>query len=153
MIGLQQILVLLGIIVGGTGLSYWARRFDMSGFEIWLPFSIIIAYAISPSVGIMVAIITIIASWALFPYQLHYIVIMAACLILTLYAIPFFPLANATFLQTTLLLTAIYNVISNVIMFFTGGNLFSIVKFFMLSMLMSWLIYSKIGWELFLFLN
>jgi len=122
--GLQQILILLGIVAGGSFLSFWARRFDMSGFEIWLPFSILIAYAVSPLAGLLVAISILAISWALFPYQLHYIVIMIACLAATLYSIGFFPLAKATFLQTALLLTAIYNIISNIIMFFTGGNLF-----------------------------
>jgi hypothetical protein len=146
-----QILILLGIVAGGSFLSFWARRFDMSGFEIWLPISILLAYAVSPMAGVIVAVSILIISWALFPYQLHYIVIMAACLGGTLYTVRFFPLAEATFLQTALLLTFIYNAVSNFIMFFTGGNVFSIVKFFMLSMLMSWLIYSKIGWEFIMF--
>ena len=48
---LLPIFAILVLIVIGIPLSYWVRIIQLHGFELWLPFGIVIAIAISPLPG------------------------------------------------------------------------------------------------------
>jgi len=139
-------IILAVIAVIGTLLSFMARRYDIQGLEIWLPLAVILSYGISPLAGLIVAALIIIASFIMFPYQLHYVVIMIACVAGLTFSTVLFPVTEANFVTTAIWLTIAYNVLSNLIMAFTGGNIANLFKFAILSIFISWFIYLKAGW-------
>ncbi len=143
---MYTILLLGGLTLAGSFMSYWARKYGIQGLEIWLPIAIILSYAISPLVGLIVASLMIIISFFMFPYQLHYIVIMIACLAGLTFSTLMFPITSATFIKTAMTFTIIYNLASNLIMFMTGGDAQGIIKFALISTFFSWFLYIKAGW-------
>jgi hypothetical protein len=142
------VIVLLFLSAGGALLSFWARRSGIHGLEIWLPIAIILSYSISPVVGLLVALLMLIGSLILFPFALHYLLIMIACLAGLCFSTLMFPVTATNFVITALWLTIAYNVASNLIMFFIGHNVVHLIKFAIVSIFFSWLIYAKVGWWL-----
>ena len=145
---LLQILTLLALIAAGTFLSYWMRRVEMSGFELWLPFGLLFSIAISPMAGILFALSILIASWFLFPYHPQWIAVMGVCLGITFYLTTFFTFTPANFVMQSLYFIIFYNIISNIAALFFGIDLLRAAKFFILSTWLSWLIYARFGWAL-----
>ena len=66
-----EIFAMLVLVVIWIPLSYWVRIIQLQGFEIWLPFGIIIGIAISPLVGFLFALTILIGSWLVFPFDLN----------------------------------------------------------------------------------
>jgi len=64
-------------IGAGSFMSFWARKYGTHGLEIWLPLAIILSYAISPLAGIIVSTLILLGSLILFPFALHYLVVMS----------------------------------------------------------------------------
>tara|TARA_Y100000310_G_C20685763_1_gene818845 strand:+ start:2132 stop:2599 length:468 start_codon:yes stop_codon:yes gene_type:complete len=140
------ILVLIVVTVLGALMSFWARRSGIHGLEIWLPLAIILSYAISPLVGLIVVILILVGSFFLFPYPLHYLVIMIACVAGLCFSTLMFPVTAVSFVKTALYMTIVYNVVSNLIMFIIGHNVVHLFKFALMSTFFSWFIYLKLGW-------
>jgi len=136
------------MIGGGATLSFWTRRMDLQGVEVWLPLALILSYGMSPLAGFIVAALIIVISWFMWPYQLQYVFWMVVCLAVLVFVTKFFPVSQASFIKTALTLTIGYNVVSNVLMLITGGNPLNIIKFAVISTLLSWAIYARVGWQL-----
>ncbi len=145
---LPQILAMVGLVAAGSFLSYWMRRVDMSGFELWLPFGLLIAVAISPLAGFLFAMAIIVASWFLFPFHPQWVAIMGACLAVTFYGTNFFTFTSLNFTTQAMMLIVFYNIVSNMASVFVGIDPLRAVKFFALSTWLSWLIYGGYGWQL-----
>lgn len=145
---LLQLLFIFALIPACAFLSYWARRANLQGFELWLPLSIVFSFGISPWVGFVFAMTVVFISWAAFPYELQGLAIMALCLLPTLLASSLFSVSEANFVQSALLLTLAYNIVSNAAYLVMMGNWFNALKFFAFSMWVSWLLYSNFGWQL-----
>ncbi len=148
-----QFLFLAVLVPAGVFLSYWTRRANIQGFEIWLPFSIILSFGISPLVGFVFAMTIIIASWFLFPFELQSVAIMGVCLLATLLSSSFFTVTQSNFLWVAMLLTVSYNIVSNAIFVLLMANWFNALKFFVFSVWLSWLVYSNFGWQLVLWFS
>ena len=145
---LAQVLATIALIAGGTFLSYWMRRVDMAGFELWLPFGLLIAVAVSPIAGFLFAVSILVASWFLFPFQLQGVAVIVGCLAVTFFISTLFTFTAATFVVNAMMLIVLYNIVSNILAFFVGISPLRIVKFILLSTWLSWLVYSRYGWEL-----
>ncbi|HIK02420.1 TPA: hypothetical protein H1012_01065 [archaeon] len=148
MVGIPQILFFIALIAGGGFFGYFARRFDMGGVELWLPFGIIIAYAVNPLIGFVIAVATMLVSFGFFPYSLHYLVIMAGSLAVAIFATILMPVTAANFIWNAFILAMVYNIISNSIFLFLGYPIFRALQFIMLSLFLNWVIFWKIGWQL-----
>jgi len=145
---LYTILLLAGFTAVGSVLSFWARKYNIQGLEIWLSLAIILSYGKSPVAGLAIASLIIILSWAMFPYPLQYVLVMIVCLAALCFSTIIIPVTAVSFVKTALILVIVYNVFSNVILAFTGGNVANITKFALLSTVFSWFIFLKIGWWL-----
>ena len=75
---LQQILFIIALVIDGGYAGMWLRRFEMSGFELWFPFGLLLSYAYSPLIGFLAAFSMLMITWALFPYGLHHAAITSA---------------------------------------------------------------------------
>ena len=143
-----QLFFLTALIPACIFLSYWSRRANLQGFELWLPFSIILSFAISPLAGFVFAVLVLVGSWLVFPFEFQYMAIMSGCLFATLFSASFFTVTQANFIQVAMLLTLGYNIVSNVLFLVLLCNWFNVLKFFVFSMWLSWLVYSNFGWQL-----
>ena len=154
MTGTAQIAFLIAIVLGGGYLGMWLRRFEMSGFELWFPIGLLVSYAISPLIGFIVGLAMLVITWALHPYGLHHLAITAASFGGMFYiAKVYFPVTAENFLFQAMLVAAIFQIISNAFYILTKYPLFRIFKFVLLNLLMSWLIFSRFGWKLLLWLK
>jgi len=143
---LYTILLLTAVTGVGSVTSFWARKYNIQGLEIWLPLAIILSYGMSPLAGLVVASLIIIISWAMFPYPLQYVLVMIVFLAALCFSTIMVPVTAVSFVKTALILVIVYNVLSNFILAFTGGNIANITKFALLSTVFSWFIFLKIGW-------
>lgn len=149
MTGILQILFLIAAVIGGGYLGMWLRRFEMSGFELWFPLGMIISYAISPLVGFIVAFSMMAITWALFPYGVHNLAITAVSFG-AIYFIGkiYFPITDANFFMTAMILSVIFQGVSNIFYFLTGHSWFRIIKFIVLNLLLCAVVFMKFGWQL-----
>ncbi|MFH1424832.1 MAG: hypothetical protein ABIG20_04115 [archaeon] len=143
-----QLLALIGLVMIGGFLEFWMRRFEMQGVGIWLSFGLILTYAFGPLWGFLFAISILIISFVLFPYEIQGLFIMGITLAGTLFAATFFDITAKNFLLNSMMIVIGYNIVSNIIWMFMGSNWFRLVKFAMLSILFNYLIFSKLGWAI-----
>ena len=148
-----QILALLGLILIGGFLEFWMRRFEMQGIGIWLSFGLMITYVYGPLWGFLFAFPIVFISFVLFPFELQGLFIMGACMAGLFYAAGFFAITASNFLLMSMLFVIGYNIISNIVWMFMGSNWFRLLKFAMLSILFNYLIFSKIGWDIMMWLK
>jgi|ETN02SMinimDraft_2_1059926.scaffolds.fasta_scaffold111969_1 hypothetical protein len=149
----STIFLLASFVVGGGLLSFWARRSGAHGLEVWLPLAVMLSYAISPIVGIIVSSLILILSFILFPYAIHYLAIMIVCVIGLCFSTLMFPVNAITFVKVAVILTLSYNFASNLIMFIIGHNIIHLIKFALISTLFSWFLYLKFGWYFVMLFN
>ena len=145
---LAQAVFILAIIAVGIPISYWTRRIDMSGFELWLPMAILISIGISPLVGFLVGLSIVVLSWFVFPFHLIGMMLMMVCLLIFCYMTNLFTFTEANLVKNVLIIVVGYNIVSNAILFPIWPNPMSIVKFFAFSTWLTWLITSQWGWKL-----
>ncbi|MFH1786214.1 MAG: hypothetical protein ABH829_00975 [archaeon] len=145
---IQQALFVLCVIAAGIPLSYWVRRVDMGGLELWLPMGILVSIGISPLAGIAVALTIMVVSWFLFPFNLMGLIIMGVCMVVFCYLTGLFTFTEASIVKNVLLLVVAYNIVSNVVLYPIWPNPMSILKFFAFSTWLSWLITSQFGWKI-----
>lgn len=142
-----QLLALVVIIGLGIELSFIARRAAMHGFEIWLPLAILVSFGISPLAGYIAGMLVVLGGFFLWPYALENIAIMGTFLAAVCWATKMFTLTEGNLMLVAMGLTVAYNAVSNTIYFLKFGDLFSTLKFVVLSLWLSWLIYANIGWQ------
>ena len=149
-----QILFLVGITIAAGYAGIWFRRAELSGLELWLPIGLIISYAINPLVGFAVAFSIMIITWTLQPYGLHHLAISAAFMGGAFYFAPIlFPVAEKTFLLNSMLVAVIFQAVANGFYIVTGYPLIRIARFVAVNLLFCLIIFSKIGWQLLLWLK
>ncbi|HIK00748.1 TPA: hypothetical protein H1016_04365 [archaeon] len=149
MTGFAQILFLIGITIGGGYLGMWLRRFEMSGFELWFPIGLLVSYAINPLIGFIVAFSILVITWALFPYGLHHLAITAASFGIMFYiAKLYFPVTAETFFMQAMYVAIIFQIASNIFYVLTKYPWIRIFKFIILNLALSYLIFSRFGWQL-----
>ncbi len=142
-----QLIALLAIVVLGIQLSFIARRSAMHGFEIWIPVGILVSFGISPLAGYLVSMMIVVGGFVLWPYQIENLGIMATCLAVACWTTSLFTLTETNLILICMAITILYNLLSNAVFILMFGNWFSILKFVILSIWTSWLIYQHIGWE------
>lgn len=149
MVGFQEILFLIGITLGAGYLGMWFRRFEMSGLELWFPIGLLVSYAINPLAGFAVAFLILTMTWALHPYGLHHLAITAASFAGSFYLAPIlFPATAENFLWQAMIVAGIFQVVSNAFYIATKYPLIRIARFVIINLLLCWLIFSKVGWQL-----
>ena len=149
MTGILQILFLIAAVAGSGYFGMWARRYDISGVEMWFPLGLLVSYAINPFAGLVVGAAIITITWALHPYGLHHLAISTASFGGTFYlAAYFFPIAQQNFLFQTMLVAAIFQIISNAFYILTKYPLSRIARFVIVNLFLCWLIFSRIGFIL-----
>jgi len=147
-----QVLFLIAMVFIGGFIEFWARRFEMQGISVWMPLGLLVTYAYSPLWGFLFAFSILVISFVLFPYELHGLFIMGACIAATFFASTFLVINQGNFLLMSMIFVVAYNLISNIIWFFSGSNWFRLVKFAALSILFNYLIFSKLGWDILVWL-
>lgn len=145
MIALFAIIVLVIIAIP---LSYWVRIIQLHGFELWLPFGIVLGISISPLAGFLFALTVIVGAWLVFPFSLTTVVQELSALAVIMALIQFLPIAPATFVFYSVLLAVLYNMITDILFIFTGFDPLKGMKFAAFSIWLTWLITSKWGWGL-----
>ncbi len=154
MVGFQQILFLIAVTAGGGYLGMWLRRFEMSGFELWFPLGLITGYAINPVAGFIVAFAMITITWALHPYGLHHLAISVASFgAMFFIAKIYFPATAETFFLQAMYVAVIFQGVSNAAYIITKYPWIRIARFVMFNLLLCWLLFSKVGWQLLLWLQ
>jgi hypothetical protein len=151
---ITQQLFLIGMILIGGYVGMWFRRFEMSGLEMYLTFGLLTAYAISPFWGVVVGSSMMMISLVLYPRGLERfwipIVVMAATFYL---GVRFFPINQHNFVFNSIVLVLAYNIGSNLLYIVTGYDWFRAFRFIMLSFFLNFLVLSRFGWDLVLWLG
>ncbi len=154
MAGFIQILFLIAITAIAGAAGGFFRLFDLSGLELWFPLGLIISYAINPLAGIAVAISMMLISWLLLPYAAHLLAISAATGIgVFLFAVKFLPVTEINFGQQAIIAVAVFQIVANGFYILTGHPLIRIARFVVVNMLLSWILFYKVGWKLVLWLR
>jgi hypothetical protein len=141
-----QVITLIGIVILGSFISIGARRADLQGIELWLPFGLLISYAYSPLWGFLIAFLMLLISWIVFPYGVQYLALTSAFLIPTFAITNFFPISEASFFSTIMGIVVAYNIISNVSYVLFGANMVRMIKFAVFSVAFNWIIMYYFGW-------
>ena len=145
---LLPIFAILVLIVIGIPLSYWVRIIQLHGFELWLPFGIVIAIAISPLAGFLFALAIIIGAWLLFPFDLNTLALELLVLASTMFLTALLPITPATLVFYSVLVAVSFNVASNILFVFLGFDPLKAMKFAAFSIWLTWLITTKGGWAM-----
>ena len=145
---ISQIFAMVILIAIGIPLSYWVRKAQLDGFELWLPFGIIIGIAISPVAGFFFAIIMKVGAWFVFPFDLNTLGILTFDLAVTMFMITLLSFTPATLVFYSVLLVVFFNIISNILFLFLGFDPMKSMKFAAFSIWLTWLITSNWGWGL-----
>ena len=149
-----QILFLAGIILAAGYAGMWFRRAELSGLELWFPLGLIISYAINPLAGFAVAFSIMILTWLLQPYGLHNLAISAAFMAGAFFIVPIiFPAVKETFLLNAMLAAVIFQAVANGFYIVTGYPLIRIARFVAVNLFLCWIVLSKIGWQLVVWLK
>ena len=154
MVGFQEILFLIGITLSAGYFGMWFRRYEMSGLEMWFPIGLLVSYAINPVAGFIVAFTILTMTWFLYPYGLHHLAITAASFAGSFYlAAVLCPVTAETFLWQAMIVAGIFQLVSNIFYIATKYPLIRIFRFIIINILLCWLIFSKVGWPLLLWLK
>lgn len=138
------------IVILGSIMGFWMRRFEMQGFELWLPMSIIIAYAISPLTGFIVAMLMVIISFMLHPFNLPNCAVMTICLAGIVAGTALFPVTEENFARIGMLFVLAYIAVSTVLTSILGYPLIRNAKFILLAIFFNYLLFTQVGWKILL---
>ena len=148
-----QVLFLIAMVFIGGFIEFWARRFEIQGIGVWLPLGLLVSYVYSPLWGFLFAFAIVVISFALFPYELHGLFIMGACIAATFFATSLFTITKSNFFMMSMIFVVGYNLASNIIWLLSGSNWFRLIKFALLSIAFNLLVLSKLGWVILVWLK
>ncbi|HIK01751.1 TPA: hypothetical protein H1008_01420 [archaeon] len=141
-----QAVTLFGLIILGAFISIGARRADLQGIELWLPFGLLVSYAYSPLWGFLIAFLMLLISWIIFPYGLQYLALTSVFLIPAFAITKFFPVTEASFFTVAMGIVIAYNIISNAAYIVVGANIVRVIKFAAFSIAFNWTVMYYFGW-------
>lgn len=137
---------LLVLMVGIGALNRIPARISkLRGFEIWLPFTIITAFALGPVAGTLVGCLALIISQAIMPDYLPGFLVALPITAGVAYFASTLNVSVANLAVMGILASGVYNLVSNPIYFAMGQSAFRIVKFAIFSMWIDWIVYKELG--------
>lgn len=122
-----------------------ARFSRMRGFELWLPFAIIASFALGPLAGIVVGVTALAVSDFAIKDPPHAMLVAMAVTALVCKASAGLTVSISNLAAYGIMMSLLYNLVSNPVYVLMGMPLERVVRFTALSMTLDWIVYRELG--------